>query len=104
MTQKQTVRIPVDKHTNAISELYVLRSYNNIRGIESTNGAVCEDRINGIKTKPPMWVIRGFSLMVKSVIKTVSWLNQLGRYEIDIQRLESNQNQYLGLRIRGLDR
>lgn len=85
-------------------ELYVLRLHDHLCGCESVNVTVCTDRIERISIRPQILIIRGFHLVAATIIKTIGWLNHLGRYEIDTKRMEASHNQHLGLRIRGMDR
>jgi len=104
MTKKQSVQILVDNHTYIILELHVLKADKHLRGYESAVRTISDNRIREIRTWPHIWIIRAFSLSATYVIKMVTWLNQLGRDEIDVKRLEASHNQHLGLRIRGMDR
>jgi len=104
MPQRQTVKIPIDNHMCIILDVSVLRLPYSLNGCENVNVIVCAERIERIRRGSHIWIIRFINLLAAIIVKTISWLNQLGRDEIDIKRLEASHNQHLGLRIRGMDR
>ena len=104
MSRKQTIQIPVDSCTSIILDVRVLRSPYPPNVSQHLVEAVCKGRIDRKSIDPYALIIDCLKQVVIMVSKTYKWFNNLGKTEIDIRRIETAYNQYLELRIRGMDR
>lgn len=104
MSHKQTIQIPVDSCTSIILDIQVFKSPYPLSGGQNLVGAVCKSRNDRKLSYPYVLFVDFLKQVALATSKTYKWFSNLGKGEIDIRRIETAHNQYLGLRIRGMDR